>query len=120
MARNPNRMIEAIEKLTSNFNSCASILVTYSQIGDGETRLTGIAATPFRTPYDVMDGGVIITVEIHDFVISVSNMDGLIPKSGDTITDLYGRKYIVSMPGKMNVYESFQGIAYKIHTKAVS
>jgi len=113
-------MQEAVAKLAGNFKACASIVVSYLQIGDSETLLAGISATPFRTPYEVIEGGVMVTIEVHDFVISVEDMEGLIPKSGDTITDANGRKFIVSMPGKMNVYESFQGIAYKIHTKAVS
>ena len=116
MARNPNRMQEAVTKLMGQFQTSASVVVTYAQ---GSTSLPGIAATPSRNEYPVMDGGVLITYESHDFIIAVADMGGLTPRSSDTITDATGRKFIVSMPGKMNVYESFQGIAYKIHTKAV-
>ena len=117
MSRNPNRMQEAVTTLMGRFKTCASVLITYAQ---ASTTLTGIAATPGRTPYEIIDGGVVVPYESHDFTIAVADMGGLTPKSGDTITDANGRKYIVSMPGKMNVYESFAGIAFKIHTKAVS
>ncbi len=63
---------------------------------------------------------MIVPYESHDFTITVSLMNGLTPTSGWIINDAAGRKFVVSMPGKMNVYESFQGIAYKIHAKAVS
>jgi len=117
MARNPNRMQEAVTTLMSRFQGYASIVIAYQQ---GTTTLTGIDATQYRTPYEIIQGGVVITCEVHDFVVSVADMQGLTPTSGDTITDAGGRKYIVSMPDKSNVYESFQGLALRIHTKAVS
>jgi hypothetical protein len=110
-------MQEAVTKLTNAFNACASITVTYAQ---GFTTLTGISATQGRTPYEILDGGVVVPYESHDFIIAVADLAGLTPKSNDTITDSSDRRFIVSMPGKMNVYESFAGIAYKIHTKAVT
>ena len=82
--------------------------------------LSGITATTGRTPYDIIDGGVVVPYESHDFTIAVSLMGGRTPTSGWIITDAAGRKFVVSIPGNMNVYESFQGIAYKIHSKAVS
>jgi len=118
VARNSNRMLEAVAKMTSVLQACASITVTYAQ---GFEVRAGIAATPGRTPYEILEGGVVVPYESHDFAIAVVLLDGLTPKSGDIITDdTTGRKFVVSMPGKMNVYESFQGIAYKIHTKAVT
>jgi hypothetical protein len=117
MARNPNRMQEAVAKLAGAFKASASVLVSYTQ--DAEV-ITGVSATEFRTPYEILDGGVVMTYESHDFAIMVADLPGITPKSGDKITDANGRNFIVSMPGKMNVYEIFQGIEYKIHSKAVS
>ncbi len=117
MARNPNRMQEAVTKLMGNFQGHASVVVSYKQ---DTTSIHGIAATPDRTPFEIMEGNVVVPYESHDFIIAVADLQGFKPTSGDTITDAAGRKFIVSMPGKMNVYESFQGIAYKIRTKAVS
>ena len=117
MSRNPNRMQEAVTNLMGRLQTCASVTVTYAQ---GSTSLPNISATPGRTPYEILDGGVVVPYESHDFIIATADMQGLTPKSGDIITDAAGGRYVVSMPGKMNVYESFQGIAYKIHTKAVS
>lgn len=117
MARNPNRMQEAVSKVAGTFKTSASILVTYTQ---DSTVITDVSATEFRTPYEILDGGVLITYESQDFAIMVADLPGITPKSGDKITDANGRNFIVSMPGKMNVYEIFQGIEYKIHSKAVS
>ena len=119
MARNPNRMQEAVTKLIGTFQACASITVSIAD-AVGNPLLSNIAATPGRTPFEILDGGVIVPYESHDFTIAVSLMGGRVPTSGWIITDAAGRKFVVSMPGKMNVYESFQNIAYKIHTKAVT
>ena len=119
MSRNPNRMQEAVTTLIGKFQANASITVSIADAA-GNPLLTNIAATPGRTPYETLDGGVVVPYESHDFTIAVSLMGGLIPISGWIITDATGRKFVVSMPGKMNVYESFQGIAYKIHAKAVT
>ena len=123
MARIANRMQEAVTRLAAVFKANASIVVNIDD-ATGLRLVTTIAATPGRTPYEILDGGVIVPYESHDFIIAVADLNGNVPASGWTITDCTngpnGRKFIVSMPGKMNVYESFQGIAYKIHTKAVS
>ena len=119
MSRNPNRMQEAVTKLMGRLQTCASVIVSITT-SQGLPVASIISATPGRTPYEILDGGVVVPYESHDFTIAVSLMGGAIPTSGWVITDAAGRRYVVSMPGKMNVYESFQGIAYKIHTKAVS
>ena len=46
MARNPNRMQEATDRLMSSFQDHASILVAYSR---GSTIIAGVKATVGRT-----------------------------------------------------------------------
>ena len=120
MARNPNRMIEAVEKLASDLNVHASILVAYTQ---GATTLTDVLATVGRTPFEVMDGEVMIAYESRDYIIRAADLavggTRIIPASGDTITEADGKVYEVSVPKPLNVYESFgpTGTVLKIHTK---
>ena len=55
-------MQEAVTKLTGVFQSYASIMVSIDD-ATGLRLVTNIAATPGRTPYDILDGGVIVPYE---------------------------------------------------------
>ena len=63
---------------------------------------------------------MVVPYESHDFFIPIADLSPLTPKSGDSIVDDAGRQYVVSMPAGMNVYETFAGTEFCIHTKAVS
>ncbi len=117
--RNPNRMQEAVDHLKSRFDSHASMVVSYSR---GSTVLADIPATTGRTPFNVEEAGVLVAYESRDYMISAADLEGLIPASGDLITEANGNVYVVAVPKPFNVYESIgpDGTVFKIHTKAVS
>lgn len=119
MARNPNRMIEAAEKLTSVLKFNASILITIQQ--DGVT-LNAISASVSRTDYDVMQGEVMTAFQTRDYTVETSDLNGMIPKSGMVITESNGDRYVAAILPGINVYENYgpTDSATKIHTKAIS
>ena len=120
MTRNPNRMQEATDRLMSRFNLCASVMISYNR---GGIVIDWIMATVGRTPFDVVDGPVMIAHESRDYIIAKADLvtaDGeqLTPASGDRITEADGRVYEVSVPKPFNVYESMGpgGSVFKLHT----
>jgi hypothetical protein len=122
MARNPNRMQEAVDTLMSKFVQAAAVVITYTH---GATVITGLSATVGRTPFEISDGAVMIAYESRDYLIAKADLvyagAQLTPASGDRITD-GGRVYEVSIPKPLNVFESIgpDGTVFKIHTKAVT
>jgi hypothetical protein len=124
MARNPNRMQEATDRLMGKFQQTAGVVVTYTK---GSLVLSNVTATVGRTPFDVSDGQVMTAYESRDYLIKKSDLMYLglhiTPENGDRITEASGRVYEVGMPDKsMNVFESIgpDGTVFKIHTKAVA
>lgn len=119
MARNPNRMQEATDRLMGRMQQSASVLVTYC---DGATTIPNIMATVGRTPFMVESGGVMIAHESRDYLIAkavlVIGGNQLIPRNGCRIREPDGRVYEVSVPKPYNVYESIgpAGTVFKIHT----
>jgi hypothetical protein len=114
-------MTEAVARLAGVFAVNASDLITYTQ---GQTTISDLKATIGRTPFEVMDGEVMIAYESRDYIVSAADMvdgngDPVIPASGDTITDADGTVREVSVPKPLNVYESIgpTGAVLKIHTK---
>ena len=93
------------------------VTVSYTR---GPTTLTGISASKGRTPFEVMDGGIMVASESADYLILATDLGALgKPESGDVITD-NGRSYMVTMPAPLYVYETIgpYGAVLKIHTKA--
>jgi hypothetical protein len=123
MSRNPNRMQEATDRLMEKFQQTAAVVISYT---NGSTVITGIEATVGRTPFEVMDGAVLIAYESRDYLITkadlVSGGTQLTPASGDKITEADGRVYVVSVPKPNYVYESVgpAGTVFKIHTKGLT
>jgi len=119
MTRNPNRMQEAVDRLMGKFQKSAAVIVSYSR---GAMIITGILATVGRTPFDVVQGDVMIAHESRDYMIAradlVSGGTPMIPMNGDRITEADGRIYEVSIPKPYNVYESMgpDSTVFKIHT----
>lgn len=115
MARIANRMQEATNRLMSRLLGYASVTITYSR---GANSITNITATVGRTPYDVVQGEVMIAHESRDYMIDKCAIAPWIPANGDRITEEDGRVYEVSMPKPFNVYESIgpEGLVLKIHT----
>ncbi len=120
MPRNPNRMQEATDRLMRNFQSKASILVSYSR---GATTITGIAATKGRTPFEVVDGPVMTAFESTHYIINASDLATFDdPASGDIITDPDGSKHVASVPSPFHLFERMGplGSVLKIHTAGIS
>jgi hypothetical protein len=122
-ARDPNRMNEAVTKLAGVFADNAGMTITYAQ---GNVSVT-LTATVGRTPFQVLDGEVMIAYESRDFIVQAAdfvNSQGtpIVPASGDTVTDVSGKVYVVAAPKPLNVYESIgqDGTVLSIHTKGVS
>lgn len=119
MARNPNRMQEAVDILMGRFQQSASVVVTYS---DGSVTIPGISATVGRTRFEVEAGGVMIAHESRDYLIAQADLVSagvqMIPRSGAHITEADGRVYEVAIPKPYNVYESIgpASTVFKIHT----
>ena len=124
MTRNPNRMAEAVERLAARFASHASVKINYLR---GPVVVNGLDATVGRTPFEVIDGGVLTVFECRDYIVSAAAMvnpdtgEAVLPASGALITEVAtGRRYSVAAPEGENVYESIgpAGTVLKIHTKA--
>jgi hypothetical protein len=116
-------MQEATDWLMGRFKGYAAITITYSR---GGLPLATVSATVGRTPFDILDGGVIIAYESRDYLIDKADLVDsggaqVTPATGDLITETNGRVYVVSMPGKMNVYENIGpgGTVFKVHTKGI-
>lgn len=119
MARNPNRMQEATDLLMGKFKAVAAVTISYRR---GATTISNISATPGRTPFEVLEGSVMVAYESRDFIVERTDLASLYPPlSGDVITADDGRVYEVSMPVPLHVYESIgpQSTVTKIHTRAV-
>lgn len=120
VARDTNRMTEAVNRLVTRFTTYASVTVTYTR---GEFSVT-LTATVGRTPYDIEQGGAVVAYESRDYIIKAEDLvldDEVVkPSRGDRITD-GSKTYEVNVPGNMNVFESIgsDGSVLKIHTKAV-
>lgn len=105
--------------LAKRYGQVASITVSYT---DGVAALTGIPATVGRTPFDVLEGSVMVAYESRDYIIKAAYLTfnglQLIPRNGARITEADGRVYEVSAPQGFNVYESIgpDGTVFKIHT----
>ena len=122
MTRNPNRMQEAVDVLLGRLQGYATVSITYTRGAQSVTLL----ATVGRTPFQVMDGEVVIAYESRDYILPAADLtfDGTTPvkpASGDLISD-GGRTYEVTVPKPLNVFESIgpNGSVLKIHTKAIS
>jgi hypothetical protein len=119
MTRNQNRMQEATDRLMEKFQRSAAVVITYTR---GSTVIADVKATVGRTPFEVVDGGVLIAHESRDYLIDkadlVSGGTQLTPATGDKITEADGRAYLASIPKPLNVYESMgpDGTAFKVHT----
>jgi hypothetical protein len=115
-------MNEAVTKLAGVFGANAGTLITYAR---GSVSVT-LMSTVGRTPFEVMDGEMMIAYESRDFIVQaadlVLNGSAVIPASGDTITDAAGNVYEVAVPKPLYVYESIgaDGTVLKIHTKRKS
>ena len=112
-------MQEAADRLLATFQQNAAVIVSYTR---GGSTLVGINATVGRTPFEVVEGSVMITRESRDYIIARTDLaidgDMFAPASGDRITEADGRVYEVAAPRGFNVYESIgpDGTVLKIHT----
>ena len=119
MTRNPNRMQEAADRLMAVFKTEAAVTVSYAR---GAEIIAGLSAAVGKTAFNIMQGEVMITVEVRDYMFDkadlVMNGAALAPASGDRITEADGRIFEVSAPKPFNVYENLgpDGAAVKIHT----
>jgi hypothetical protein len=101
------------------FQNFAAVTISYVR---GDTQIDGISATVGRTPYDVVEGDVMVSHESRDYIVNRADLvDGatqLIPINGDRIIEADGRIYEVSMPKRFNIFESMgpDGKVLKIHT----
>ncbi len=117
-----NRMARAVSHLADRFMDFASETVSYTR----GALSVAVQATRGRTPFERLDGGVVVAFESADFIIkwSLLTFDGsavVIPRAGDRITDANGKVFEVNVPDNSAVYESIGGnLVVKIHTKAVS
>jgi len=115
-------MQEATDRLMASFQKSAGITISYSR---GTMIIAGITATVGRSPYNIMDGDVMIAYESRDYIIKKSDLQlaGLqfTPQSGDRITESDGGVYEVSIPKPLNVFESIgpDGTVFRIHTKGI-
>ena len=121
MARNANRMQEAVDRLAGTFASIAAVTVTYAR-GNYTVTLT---ATVGRTPYQIEDGGVLTAYESRDYIVKAEDLvlNGAVtlPQSADTVTEADGGIFEVSVPKGLNVFESIgpDSTVLKIHTKGI-
>ena len=121
MARNANRMQEAVDRLAGTFASIAAVTVTYAR-GNYTVTLT---ATVGRTPYQIEDGGVLTAYESRDYIVKAEDLvlKGAVtlPQSADTVTEADGGIFEVSVPKGLNVFESIgpDSTVLKIHTKGI-
>jgi hypothetical protein len=112
----------AVDQLAARFGQQASILITYS---DGVNTIAGIPATPERTPYEAMEGNVIVLHESRDYIFPASYLAQakpspiVEPARGHTITEPDGTKYDVMRIKGENAYERIgpNRTVLKIHTK---
>lgn len=118
--RNANRMQEAVETVMARFKDYAGVTITYV---NGNQQIAGIVATVGRTPFEVLDGPVMVAHESRDYLIDKADLvtdegEQWIPVGGHRIVEADGRVYEVAMPKPFNVYESIgpTGTVLKIHT----
>ena len=110
----------AADKLIGDFQDYAAVTVTITR-GSSIT-IEDVTATVGRTPYDIIDGDAMISMETRDYFIEktdyVNGSTQLYPQQGDRITEDDGRIYEVSCPKGDNVYEALgpDGGIFKIHT----
>ena len=123
MTRNANRMQEAVDLLMADFQDNAATIVTYSR---GAATISGISVTVGRTPYEVMEGEMLVAYESRDYFVKKADLVAsgveLIPAAGDRITEANGHIYEVMVPKPFNVYECIgaDNSVLKIHTKGLS
>ena len=124
MTRNANRMQEAVDRLSSRFGGYTAVpSITYTR---GNDSVIILDATVGRTPFQIVDGDVMIAYESRDYIVPAASLsfDGgttlVRPAGGDLISD-GGRTYEVAVPKPLNVFESIGpgGSVLKIHTKAI-
>jgi len=114
-----NRMQEATDRLMCVFQKHAAVLVSYQQ---GGITIPNVLATVGRTPFDVVDGEVMLAHESRDYIIKKSDLfvSGvqITPASGDRITEEDGRIYEVSIPKPFFVLENIgpAGSVFKVYT----
>ena len=112
-------MQEATDRLMCVFQEHASVTVSYQQ---GGITISNVLATVGRTPFDVVDGEVMLAHESRDYIIKKSDLFvggvQITPASGDRITEEDGRIYEVSIPKPFFVLENIgpAGSVFKIHT----
>ena len=117
-------MQEATDRVAARFATHASLLVDYV---NGPRRVTGVPATVGRTPYEMEEGGVLISRELRDYIFATSAFidddtgQAIVPENGGIITERDSEKvYTVSAPKGLNIYETIgpSGSVLKVHTKA--
>ena len=115
-----NRMQEAVDMLMEKFQENAAVFITYMR--ESMVIASGIKATVGRTPFEVQDGEIWTAFESRDYLLAKEDI-GTEPASGDIIIEEdSGRKYEVSVPKPLFVFESIgpNGSVYKIHTKGLA
>ena len=118
--RETNRMQEAVDRLMDRLQEYASVTITYMR--GPNVIASGIRATVGRTPFEVQDGEIWTAFESRDYLLAKEDI-GVEPASADIIIEeSNGRKYEVSVPKPLFVFESIgpHGSVYKIHTKGIS
>ena len=124
MAQNPNKMQEAVDRLSGQLGVGAGTAIVYSRVIAGQTVSVSLTATVGRTPFEVQDGNAWIAYESRDFIVEAAKLilNGAVtlPQAGDKITDSTG-DYGVTVPKPLYLYESIgpDGTVLKIHTKKV-
>jgi len=122
MARDANRMSEAVAKLAGVFADHVSVTVTYSRSGSS---LGGISATISVSRYDVEQDGMVTAWEIREYLVAATSLvlDGvqIAPQVGDRMTQGADDVYeVLDVPGQ-GCWQWADGMSNvrQIHTKRV-
>jgi hypothetical protein len=125
VARNANRMTEAVLKLAGVFKSHAAVTVTYSRPSTGQS-VDGLVATIGMTEWQIVESdGRVVGYESRDYFFTAADLAFAsgsplgVPLSGDTITEANGAVYRVSIPKPNKEFKNFgpNNEAIMVYTK---